>query len=440
MAQRDATVAIVGAGMSGLFAARELHRQGIDVLVLEAADRLGGRALTETTVLGSRVDLGGQWIGHDHHRVTALAAELGATKYAMHTRTLPQAIDGDRTLSMLSPEGLEATACLTIVAALSEFGGTERWGDSTVQSWLDHVPGASVRRLLEVIAQISWTVDLDRYSVDSLAKMIRREGGIKDMLSTSGGAQESLLVEGIGALIDGMAAELGPRVRTGSRVTAIVRDDSGVTLRTSSGEVRAAKVIVTAAPPMARKIAHQPALPPGRVALEENTSMGSVYKAIAVYDEPFWREGKGGEFIILDRPGGGVFDTSPVGGPGHLCFLAGGPSAREMSQLDAQARREAVLAPLARHLGSRILQPAGWHEKSWHLDEFVGGGYSAVPDPGMSELRLPMWSEPIGHIHWAGTETADDHAGYYEGAIESGSRVAREVAAALTANTTRGTR
>ena len=73
------TVAIVGAGLSGLIAARELRRRGIGLLLLEATDRTGGRTMSETTALGSRVDLGGQWIGHDHHRIAALAAELGAT-------------------------------------------------------------------------------------------------------------------------------------------------------------------------------------------------------------------------------------------------------------------------------------------------------------------------------------------------------------------------
>ncbi|WP_347338851.1 FAD-dependent oxidoreductase [Mycolicibacterium sp. P9-64] len=68
---RDVTVAVVGGGLSGLAAARELHRRGIEVVVLESGDRLGGRAMSETTVLGSRVDLGGQWIGHDHHRLMA---------------------------------------------------------------------------------------------------------------------------------------------------------------------------------------------------------------------------------------------------------------------------------------------------------------------------------------------------------------------------------
>src|SRR5690349_3376232 len=91
---RTATVAVIGAGMAGLVAARELRGQGIDVVVLESASRPGGRVLAETTALGSRVDLGGQWIGHGHHRFAALAAELGLPVFAMRTPARPTVVDG----------------------------------------------------------------------------------------------------------------------------------------------------------------------------------------------------------------------------------------------------------------------------------------------------------------------------------------------------------
>ncbi|MFI6515384.1 FAD-dependent oxidoreductase [Spirillospora sp. NPDC050679] len=73
----------------------------------------------------------------------------------------------------------------------------------------------------------------------------------------------------------------------------------------------------------------------------------------------------------------------------------------------------------------------GWHEKSWHLDEHVGGGYAALPDLGSADGHPPMPSEPVGDLHWAGTETASEHAGYIEGAIESGERAAHEVIESL---------
>lgn len=436
-AQSDATeqaaVVVVGAGVSGLTAARELHRRGIDVVVLEAADRLGGRTMSETTALGSTVDLGGQWIGHGHHRLTALADELGLTRYRMHTGPMPGLIDRSRRLSAASPSVLAAAAALAGVEVLSRTGVPQRWNDITVESWLRRVPGRAARRLLEVIAAVSWTADLDRHSVYAAARMIRQQGGVLTMLSTKGGAQDSLLVEGMRGLVAGLATDLDSRIRLGHRVISISRDDCGVTVQTTAGAVRASKVIVTVPAPVAASINYDPPLPPERAQLADHTYMGSVYKAIAVYDDPFWRRRRGGELIVLDGPGSGVFDTSPPDGPGHLCVLIGGPAARELDGLSADARQKTVLEPLIGHIGPEVLDPVGWHEKSWHTDQYAGGGYMALPIAGTLDGLLPWPFEPVGDIHWAGTETASDHAGYIEGAIESGVRVAREVEQTLLA-------
>ena len=427
----DATVVVVGAGLSGLTAARDLHRRGIDVIVLEAADRVGGRSMAVTSALGSRLDLGGQWIGPDHHRLMALADGLGATRYPMHTQALPGVIDGPRRWSMLSPSLLLAFAIAVGVEVFSRIGRSGRFNATTLDAWLQKVPWRGPRRLLEVIALISWTADLDRLSVHAMAEMIRSQGGVKTILSTRGGAQDSLLVESAGSLAEQLATELGARVRTGQRVTSIVRDDHGVTVRTESGDVRATKAVVTAPPPVAARIAHQPALPRLRRALEGNMYMGSVYKAVAVYRQPFWRGRGGGEFIVLGDPGAAVFDTTAPGGPGHLCFLVGGPEARALDRLDQAGRRAALLGALAPHVGSEVLEPVDWHEKSWHRDDFAGGGYLALPNPGSTEGIAPLPYAPVGHVHWAGSETAAHHPGYLDGAIESGQRVAVEVAEAL---------
>jgi monoamine oxidase len=98
---------------------------------------------------------------------------------------------------------------------------------------------------------------------------------------------------------------------------------------------------------------------------------------------------------------------------------------------DRGPRQEKLLSPLVSHLGQAVLSPAGWYEKAWHRDEFVGGGYSALPLPGTTDGIFPIASTPCGDIHWAGTETSSDHAGYIEGAIESGERVAAEVDAII---------
>ena len=426
------TVAIVGAGLSGLIAARALQRRGIDVLVLEAADRAGGRTMGEATALGSHVDLGGQWIGHEHHRIAALAAEIGATPFPMHTKGLPVLLDHGRRLSLAAPSVLLSILALAALQVLVWLPAPRRWQDVTVAQWLKKMPGATARLLLQAVADISWTADLEQMTVKSMMNMIRRQHGLLTMLSTKGGAQDTLVKESIGSLATHIAGELGPRVRTGHRVRALVQDESGVTVHTAQGDARASKVIVTVPAPMARHIRFDPPLPRTLIDLQDSTHMGAVYKAIAVYDKPFWRSRAGGEFMVINDPGRAVFDSGSPGGPGHLVILVGGPAARSLDGFDPAERQRLLLSDLVPHVGPEVLQPASWHEKSWHLDEHVGGGYMALTRPG-APAELPFPHAPVGHIHWAGTETAHDHPGYLDGAIEAGLRAAGEVVSTLAA-------
>lgn len=109
---RTAEVGVVGAGVAGLVAADELRRRGVDVVVLEAADRVGGRTLVETTALGSTVDLGGQWLGAGHHRFEDLARELGLTPFRMHSPATPAVLDGPSTLGRAAAPVLAASLAL----------------------------------------------------------------------------------------------------------------------------------------------------------------------------------------------------------------------------------------------------------------------------------------------------------------------------------------
>ncbi|WP_040517540.1 flavin monoamine oxidase family protein [Gordonia neofelifaecis] len=418
-------VVIIGAGVSGLIAARDLRRRGADVVVLEAADRVGGRLMTATSSLGSRLDLGGQWIGADHYRFKALADELGATRFPMHTPKAPIIGDGRRRISNLSLTMLVASSALVGIEVLSRLP-TPR-SSTTVRSWIGRVPNRRARRLLHLLVAVTTCADADRLSMQAFGSIIRFQGGLTGMMQTRGGAQDGLIVESAAELPTRLAADLGSHVRLNSRVTAIRRDDDGVAVETATGAVLAEHAIVTVPPPMLREVLFDPPLPSHESRLQNNTYMGSVYKAFAVYDAPFWRSEGDIEALLLGDPGVAVFDTSPPGGPGHLCLLVGGPDARTLDDLDAADRQRTLLEQLVPYAGRKVLSPVDWHEKSWHNDAFAGGGYSALPEPGADEGCFPIATTPSGRIHWAGTERATEHAGYVEGAIQSGERVAAEV-------------
>lgn len=422
-------IAIVGAGLSGLVAARTLQQRGVNVVVFEAAERVGGRVLGETSALGSRLDLGGQWIGHNHHRLKALVKELDLTDFPMSSGALPRLIQGGKMKSAIRLDWISAGLAATVFGLISRLGAPSAWSDSALASGIARVPGKRSRRLLEVLAGVAWTGDLDRYSLGASARLLKAQGGLRNMLGTRGGAQDSLVVESVGAVVDKIASELGETVRLRQKVTRISRDSDGVTVHAGGKTCRFNHVIVAVPSPIAANIEHKPLLPEPRRTLEKTTYMGSVYKAIAVYERPFWRESGAGDFIVLDTPGRVIFDTGHNGdaAPGHLCMLAPGPEGRLLEKWSPEARQQGLLSPLVPFLGQRVMKPASWHEKFWHLDEHVGGGYIALPELGSTDGILPMDNTPVGPVHWAGAEYARDHPGYLDGAIESGEHAANEI-------------
>ncbi|WP_454198738.1 flavin monoamine oxidase family protein [Nocardia sp. Marseille-Q1738] len=425
------TVAIIGAGFAGLTAARALQARGIDVLVLESADRVGGRALTVRSAAGTPVDLGGQWIGHDHARMTALASEFGMTLFPTHTDGRALVVEGDRRLGHMPLTMAAAGLAMLRLELMARTVTHERLDRVTVADWVGRVSSRRARRLLDVVLSEALAVDLDRVSVRALTTGIRSAGGLRVMLGTVGGAQESLLSGGAGALAEALAAELGAAVHLNRPASAITRTATAATIDTPAGTVHATRVIITAPPPIAAAIRHDPPLPPQRQLAQRNTVMGTIYKAVAVYDTPFWRDsGFSGEIVALDGPAPASFDISPPGGPGHLCFLIPGRAARALDRLTPADRRDTILAASARHLGGPAAKPLSWHEKSWHHDPHVGGGYSALPTPGFL-TAITHAAASTGPIHWAGTETAPRWTGYFEGAVQSGERAAQEVVAAL---------
>ncbi|KAJ6783216.1 hypothetical protein PWT90_01256 [Aphanocladium album] len=435
MAQvNEAQVIVIGAGMSGLTAAAELQRKGVSVVLLEASSRVGGRAYSVDTKLGSHIDLGGQWIGHGHHRLEALLKKAGGTSYKTFTRGLPVIINRSRILPLYSPSVILAIVYLVIIELASMIRLPQSWlaltVDKAIASW---VPLEVTRQLLLLVIATISTAELENASLYAFAHLARTNGGLLAMTGTAGGAQDSLSIEAMGAITTMLARELSGKVLTETPVTSISQKsaDKGVIVTAAGRQFHALKVIIAVPPPMQKNITFDPPMPAQRQALIKNTRMGVVCKSLAIYDEPFWRQGLGGEFLVLDDPAFGVFDTSSPGGPGHLCFLICSTPARQLDKLDSKSRQELLLSRLAPFLGRRVMQPVEWHEKAWHEDEFCGGGYIAFPISGTVEGLLPMPHEAVGRVYWAGTETAEDHPGYLEGAVQAGERAAEEVLQAL---------
>jgi monoamine oxidase len=182
-------------------------------------------------------------------------------------------------------------------------------------------------------------------------------------------------------------------------------------------------------PALAQRIAFEPALPGSRDQLMQRMPMGATIKCIATYERPFWRErGLSGEGVSVDGPVTTTFDdTSPDGAQPALLGFVVGDAARRWGQMPEAERRETAARAFARFFGPEAAQPVDYADFDWAADEWTRGCPVGLMAPGTVAQYASALREPVGRIHWAGTETATEWNGYMEGALQSAERVASEV-------------
>lgn len=448
--ERRFDAVVVGAGLAGLTAARALVKTGHRVTVLEARDRVGGRTLDHGLADGERIDLGGQWIGPTQDRVIELVEEFDL-------ETIPQFDDG---LDQIAVEGtvnehedaLRGLPAESHAELMEAFGRIEtlraqipreapydapnagEWDATTVESWRREVlETAAARGAFDTVLRALFTTEPAELSLLYFLAYVHAAGGIETITGVEGGAQERRVEGGAQQLSRLMADELADGVRLQEPVRAITQDDTGVTVESDAGTYSGSFVIVAIPPTLAGRIAYDPPLPARRDALTQRMPMGSTIKCVATYEEPFWREDGYSGFVLTDDDVVGfVFDDMAAdSATGALVAFIVGNRARAWSEREASERRERVLEDLARFFGRRASEPVEYIERSWSDEPWSAGCYAGNMTPGTMTGYGDVLREPVGRIHWAGTETATQWCGYMDGAIRSGERAAGEVSGRL---------
>jgi monoamine oxidase len=443
-------VVVVGAGLAGLVAARDLVAGGADVVVLEARDRVGGRTLTLPAADGTPIDHGGQWIGPTQDRIAALAQSLGVTTFATWDRGLhtefrdgrahrfgggfPASDPGTAVAMGVAIRELDAMAATVPPEAPWSAEQAPAWDAQTVESWLQaRVTAEGARTWLRTAVRGTLAAEAGELSLLHALFVVRGAGGLASLLETAGGAQERRFHQGAQTISIRLAEALGERVVLGAPVSVVRHDAGGVVVEAAGRAVAAQRAILAIPPALAGRVAYRPALPGWRSQLTQRVPMGSVVKVHALYDEPFWRHHGLSGLVVSDRgPVEVVYDNSPEGGsPGVLVGFVEGQHARDFSRLAAADRRAAVLDSLVGFFGEQAGRPRELLERSWADEEYSGGCFAGYFPPGVWTSYGRALREPIGRLHWAGTETATVWSSYMDGAVRSGERAAAEVLAAL---------
>lgn len=449
MEAEETEVVVVGAGLAGLSAARDLARSGREVVVLEARERVGGR--TENAFLGGEpVELGGQWVGPGQDEVLGLISELGLETFPTWTAgeslfDLKGSVRRYRgTIPKVNPLALaELGLALRRIDRLSRrvdpvapwaARDAVRLDSMTVADWIRRsVLTGTARALIRLAVHAVWAAEPEEISMLHFLAYTAAAGSIEVLLDTEDGAQNFRVVGGSQAISERIARDLGDRVRTGLPVRSVEWGGDRVVVEVPAGPLRARRAIVTAPPAIAGRIEWRPALPDARQGLTASMLPGRVVKAMAAYETPFWREeGLSGSATSIGSPVSMVFDnTPPSGAPGVLVSFFEASAADRAGAMTGSERREVVVGNLVRLFGERASRTVGYVDRCWANEEFSAGCYGAFMPPGAWSSFGSALRDPVGPIHWAGAEAATRWTGYMDGAIRSGRQAAAEVIASL---------
>jgi len=421
------------------------------VTVIEARERVGGRTLS-VGLEGARVDLGGQWLGPKQERALALVEELGVRLFRQHIegRKLLE-IDGDlRTYRGLLPR--------IPILALADLGGSiqrlermardvprgnpmgaERAAEYdaiSVGEWVArNVRTAAARTMLKIAIHAIFAVEPRSISLLYFLHYTRAGGSFTRLAEVREGAQTFRISGGAQQLSERLAAGLGAEeLLLGVPVSAIEHGDAGVVLRSKGRAALRSRFVILAMPPvLIRELSVTPGFPAARQQLNETMSMGAMIKCVVAYKRPFWRRaGLSGEVVSNGAPLRMVFDgCAEDGSTPALIGFAVGDQVAELGGLSPADRKQACIEHLVRLFGAEAAEPVAYVDHDWSADRWSRGGHACIMPPRLLSQIGGALREPVGRIHFAGTETATRWVGYLDGAIEAGDRAADEVLARL---------
>lgn len=286
------------------------------------------------------------------------------------------------------------------------------------------------RKFMNMLSLVHWGAPVGDVSLFNVMRYIKTLGGIEHMLSVEGGDQQDRMLGSMYNLVSKFADALESEVIVGSPVRRITTTGNRVTVEAGEHTIQARYVIVTASPTHRSTIEFTPALPEPHYGLSRSWRLGTLSKAFVAYERPFWRDrGLSGEGMSDDETVFLTFDVSPSpDGPGILMVFC---DARGFDAYDESERRGRVMKHLVHLYGKDAHHNIDYTDFSWGNDTFAPGGPNPAVAPKTWTTFGRFLHEPVGRVHWAGTETADETSGTMNGAILSGQRAATEVTARL---------
>ncbi len=448
---------VVGAGFAGLRAGITLQQAGQRVLLLEAGDRVGGRA--RSTDDGA--DLGCGFIGAHQTHVMALVDALGLERidYVATAPTNPcfrsETVEGVEDM-LLDDTWFRIQGCkkesalrdrLRLLQMMVEWIALESLIDqsrpgrgplarlldrTTVQAWMDRMDARPKHRdLIRLAANGIWSAEPADMSLLYLLWYSATNNGLLHIANDQAdGPQQFGVRGGLGGLARAFAETFRGDLRLDTPVERIERRGDGVRVW-AGGQIFEADDVIVAATPAAvgRHIAFDPPLPePTRRFLDQ--PMGHAVKAIVEYDSRWWWYDDGRQFQwyggMAGTPLEWMLDISePERGVYRFCAFMNPPEGMSDDAL------QALFVDLFHRLSGdpRARAVVRFEVADWRATPYIGGGPISICRPGVLTALAdrPDALEVVDGLHFAGAEYSTQYTGYVEGALRSGTRAAQRI-------------
>ena len=445
-------VVIIGAGPSGLSAAKALKDAGLSVAVLEARDRVGGRTWTDT-IDGAMLEIGGQWISPDQTALLALVEELGLETFERYRtgKSVYIGADGERRTYTGEMFPVNPTTEKEMLRLIEQLDGLAADMDPA-NPW-NH-PQA---RELDTVSFHHWlrAQSSDEEACNNIGLFVA--GGMLTkpahafstlqavLMAASAGSFSNLVDEdfildrrvvgGMQQVSQRLAAALEGDVFLNSPVRTLHWPGEDGTAREgvlaeADGVSVSARVAIMAVPPnLYSRVSYVPALPRRQHQMHQHQSLGLVIKVHAVYTTPFWRsQDLSGTCFGANELVQEVYDNTNHEDPrGTLVGFVSDEKADRMFELSADERRAEILGSIARFLGPEALTPEVYYESDWGSEEWTRGAYASSYDLGGLLRYGPDQLKPVGPIHWSCSDLAAEGYQHVDGAVRMGQLTAQNI-------------
>ena len=419
-------VAVVGAGFAGLTAATRLQEAGVDVVVLDARPRVGGKVESEPDAFGRRVDTGGQFVCDDMPAVLALIDRVGGLLVTVdHDRGGRGWVGGGALTA--DPDAVwkafeDAEHAYTAMWHLPDPPVDEA---PTLAEWfaaqgLDPIVEMAARSVYDGVM----CTDIAHIPLAHVIDLARRT-------PLTGEELQYVVAGTLHAVAESLAATLQQPPLLASPVRAVEVGEHTVSVITDDGTVAADHVVLAVPPSAVGSIALHPPLPARVQAAAAAFRPGSVMKFMLRYERAFWTDPEVGPTRAWLEPRGLYVGDATIDDVPMLVGFLGGPASEQWRSLGAAARRRTLLDHLVEAYGPEAAHPTSFIERDWCPDDWGGGGYWNVLVDDSQRDAVEVLRGGVSGITFASTELAPTFPGYVEGAITAGREAAERVLRAL---------